>query len=72
MKKLLIFFVCIPFLSFSQWKFKETNDPFDGKTKAVIATGYGGDYPYKYPSLIIVKEKFILQMLEVQSVLIHI
>ena len=53
MKKLLIFFVCIPFLSFSQWKFKETNDPFDGKIKAVIATGYGGDYPYKYPSLII-------------------
>jgi len=53
LKKLLILFICIPFLSFSQWRFKETNDPFDGKTKTVIATGYGGDYPYKYPSLII-------------------
>ena len=52
-KSILILALLTSFLSFSQWRFKETNDPFDGKTKTVIATGYGGDYPYKYPSLII-------------------
>ena len=62
MKKLLIFFVCIPFLSLSQWSLKESNDPFEGKTSYVYAKGYEGDFPYNNPILVFRKRNKITEI----------
>lgn len=63
MKKLLIFFVFIPFLSLSQWSHKESNDPFEGKTSYVYARGYEGDFPYNNPILIFRKRNEIKEII---------
>jgi hypothetical protein len=53
MKKIIAFLIFIPIISFGQWTLEESNDPFDGKIIYVTAKGYGGDFPYANPSLII-------------------
>ena len=53
MKKLILLLLFIPLVSFGQWTLNETNDPFDGKTSTVKHRGYGGEFPYQNPMLII-------------------
>ena len=52
LKKTLGFIFLLPSLILGQWSYEEKNDPFEGKTKSVIARGFGGDYPYTYPTII--------------------
>tara|TARA_A100001015_G_scaffold314790_1_gene425052 strand:+ start:352 stop:1227 length:876 start_codon:yes stop_codon:yes gene_type:complete len=57
MKKLLLVLLFVPFLTFSQWTVKKDNDPFDGESLIVYASGSGGDFPYKSPTLVFRKKR---------------
>ena len=43
--------------SYSQWKFNSVVDPFDGERLTAVGSGYGGEFPYRTPVLIIRKQK---------------
>jgi hypothetical protein len=53
MKKLILLLLFIPLVSFGQWTLDESNDPFDGKISTIEHRGYGGEFPYENPVLII-------------------
>jgi len=57
MKKLLFTLaLLISFASYGQtWKFSEGGDAFDGKYKTSIVTGFGTNFPYTKPSIVINK-----------------
>jgi len=63
MKRLpLLFLLLTPIVLNSQWKFNSVVDPFDGERLTAVATGYGGEFPYRTPVLIIRKQKNILDI----------
>ena len=53
MQKLILLFLFFPLVSFGQWTLSESNDPFDGKISLVKQKGFGGEFPYENPVLII-------------------
>lgn len=53
-KKLILLLLLVPLFSFSQtWYLKTSDDPFDGRTSTLFHKGFGGEFPYQNPSLII-------------------
>ena len=64
MKKLLLLLVFIPLVCFGQWTLNESNDPFDGKISTVKHRGYGGEFPYENP-LLIIRYKHLKEELEI-------
>lgn len=54
MKKLFLLLLFIPLVCFGQsWNFSVNSDPFEGKTSSVLHKGFGGEFPYQNPLLVI-------------------